>query len=264
MLLDTAIEAAHLGGKVLLESLDRPSPLAAEKKGAFDYVTEVDHRSEAAIVRLIRERFPDHGFLAEESGARQAEAEYRWIIDPLDGTTNYIHRFPFVAVSVAVEHRGEIVVGVVYDPLRQETFSAEAGRGAFLNQEPIAVSRTVDFGRSLIGTGFPFRAKQLIEPYLESFHQVFLQASDVRRAGSAAIDLASVAAGRLDGFWELNLSYWDIAAGILLIREAGGQVSDLSGGPLDVGKGDIVASNGLIHRRLVDILWPPFQKRLPQ
>ncbi len=259
MLLQTAIEASRLGGRILMENLGRLVPLVAEEKGAFDYVTEVDRQSEEAIVRLIHERFPDHGIMAEESGQSAEEADYRWIIDPLDGTTNFIHGFPVFAVSVAVEHRGRVIAGAVHDPLRQETFYAEAGKGAYWNEQKISVSRTRDFRRCLIGTGFPFRTKHLIDPYLTVFKKLFAEVSDLRRAGSASIDLAAVAAGRLDGFWELNLSYWDIAAGILLIREAGGQVSGLSGGPLDVMGGNIVASNGLIHQRLVDIVWSVFR-----
>jgi myo-inositol-1(or 4)-monophosphatase len=259
-LLQTAIDASRLGGEILLENLNRLAPLVAEVKGAFDYVTEVDRQSEQAIVDLIRERFPGHSFLAEESGTSSHEADYRWIIDPLDGTTNYIHGFPVFAVSVAVERRGEIVAAAVHDPMRQETFSAEAGKGSFLNEQRISVSRTAEISRCLVGTGFPFRTKHLIEPYLAVFRKVFAMASDVRRAGSASLDLAWLAAGRLDGFWELNLSYWDIAAGMLLIREAGGKVSDLAGGPIDVTKGNIVASNGLIHQWLVDTVWSVFRE----
>lgn len=262
MLLETAVEASQLGGQVILENLDRLSPLSTKRKAAFDYVTEVDRQSEATIVQLIRQRFPQHGFLAEESGASSGTSSYRWIIDPLDGTTNFIHRFPFFAVSVALEHDGELVVAAVHDPWRRETFFAELGKGAFLNGRRIEVSNAKALDRSLIGTGFPFRSKHLIEPYLEVFRKIFARASDVRRAGSAAIDLASVAAGRLDGFWELNLGYWDIAAGVLLIREAGGQVSDLSGGPLDMDKGNIIASNGRFHQDLVDIVWSVFRSVL--
>ena len=250
--LETAIEAARLGGKILMESLSDLETKQVQRKQEFDFVTQVDHRSEEAILQLIRERHPEHSILAEESGGSREEQDYLWIIDPLDGTKNYIHGFPVFAVSVALQFKSELRVGVVFDPVRDELFHAEKDKGAFLNDDPVKVSKTADFSECLLATGFPFRAKHLTEPYLEAFKELFYQASDFRRAGAAAIDLAYVACGRLDGFWELMLNSWDIAAGALLIEEAGGEVTDIWGGDSHLKTGHIVASNGLIHGRITE------------
>jgi len=248
--LETAIEAARLGGKILMESLGDLETKQVQRKQEFDFVTQVDHRSEQAIVKLIRERHPEHSILAEESGIKEEEQDYLWSIDPLDGTKNYIHGFPVFAVSIALQLKNELQVGVVFDPLRNELFHAEKDNGAFLNNDPIKVSETTDFSECLLATGFPFRAKQLTEQYLDTFKELFYQVSDFRRAGAAAIDLAYVACGRLDGFWELMLNPWDTAAGVLLIEEAGGKVTDLWGGSTHLKKGHIVASNRLIHEQI--------------
>jgi len=250
--LETAIEAAHLGGKILMESLSDLESKQVQRKQEFDFVTQVDHRSEEAIVKLIQERHPDHSILAEESGGSKEEQDYLWIIDPLDGTKNYIHGFPIFAISIALQFKTELRVGVVFDPVRNELFYAEKDKGAFLNNDTIKVSQTTDFSECLLATGFPFRAKHLTEPYLDTFKELFYQVSDFRRAGAAAIDLAYVACGRLDGFWELMLNSWDIAAGALLIGEAGGKVTDLWGGSTHLKKGNIVASNGLIHEQITE------------
>ncbi|MCH8019855.1 inositol monophosphatase [candidate division KSB1 bacterium] len=248
--LETAIEAARLGGKILMESLSDLETKQVQRKQEFDFVTQVDHRSEEAILKLIRERHPGHSILAEESGGSKEEQDYLWIIDPLDGTKNYIHGFPVFAVSVALQFKSELRVGVVFDPVRDELFHAEKDKGAFLNDDPIKVSETTDFSECLLATGFPFRAKHLTEPYLDTFKELFYQVSDFRRAGAAAIDLAYVACGRLDGFWELMLNSWDIAAGALLIEEAGGKVTDIWRGDSHLKTGHIVASNGLIHEQI--------------
>ncbi len=235
-----------------MESLSNLETKQVQRKQEFDFVTQVDHRSEEAILKLIRERHSEHSILAEESGGSKDEQDYLWIIDPLDGTKNYIHGFPVFAVSVALQFKNELRVGVVFDPLRKELFHAEKGKGAFLNGDSIKVSETTVFSECLLATGFPFRAKHLTEPYLDTFKELFYQVSDFRRAGAAAIDLAYVACGRLDGFWELKLNSWDIAAGALLIEEAGGKVTDIWRGDSHLKTGHIVASNGLIHEKITE------------
>jgi myo-inositol-1(or 4)-monophosphatase len=211
----------------------------------------VDTESEEAIIDTIRAACPDHHFLAEESLKEEVRDGYRWIIDPLDGTTNFIHGYPVFAVSIALESEGEVILGVVLDPLRDELFTAESGRGAFLNGRPIRVSGIQALEGALITTGFPFRQKSLLDPYLEAFRRIFLRVSGIRRAGSAALDLAHLAAGRCDGFFELGLSPWDMAAGCLMIREAGGVVSDFGGGGEYVKTGNIVAGTPVTHPELL-------------
>jgi myo-inositol-1(or 4)-monophosphatase len=255
--LQTAIEAARLSGKILIEKLSQRRTIA--RKQEFDFVTEVDRQSENAIIEFIRQRHPQHGFFAEESGGAGQQSDYLWIIDPLDGTKNYIHGFPMFAVSIALAHRGSLLVGVVLDPLRGELFHAERQVGAFLNGQRIQVSRNRDLSQCLIGTGFPFRAKHLTEPYFKAFISLFHNISDFRRAGAAALDLAYVACGRLDGFWEVTLNAWDIAAGALLIAEAGGKITDLWGGDSHLHGGHVAASNGLIHSAILAATGEPFK-----
>lgn len=260
--LETAIEAARVGGKILLECLKDRSRKQIARKQPFDFVTQVDHLSESAIIEFVQNRHPDHSVLAEESGQSQKKPEFLWIIDPLDGTKNYIHEFPMFAVSVALLHKGALLVGAVLDPVRSELFYAAKGKGAFLNGEPIKVSQTSDLSLCLLATGFPFRAKHLTDAYFDAFVQLFQQVSDFRRAGAAALDLAYLACGRLDGFWEITLNSWDIAAGSLLILEAGGKVTDIWGGDKHMHTGHIVASNGHIHDRITDVTATVF-KNLP-
>ena len=261
MSIETAMEAARRGGQVLMENRFDLQRRQASEKSAFDYVTEVDVLAEQAILGFIRKRHPDHHILAEESGDSQrveSNSEYRWIVDPLDGTANYIHGFPFSSVSVALMRGAELIVGVVYDPLREELFHAEKGRGAFLNGEAVTVSSNQEPGRCLLATGFPFRAKELSSLYFQALGSLFENFSDFRRAGSAALDLAYVACGRVDGFWEVTLKTWDIAAGVLLIEEAGGRCTDIWGGNSHVQSGHIAASNGLIHGRITGTAGPCF------
>ncbi len=241
--LKTAISAARLAGDIIIENLGHLSTADIQTKQAFDFVTKVDRWSEAVIMQTIRERFPSHRFLTEETLKQEDTGDYRWIIDPLDGTTNYIHSYPMFSVSIALEYESEMVIGVVFDPLRDELFYAVRGKGAFLNNRQISISGTDLLERSLIATGFPFRAKEMIDLYLKTFKEVFEGVSDIRRAGSAAIDLAYVAAGRFEGFFELKLSPWDIAAGSLLITEAGGMVTDFGGSNDYLSTGNIVAGN---------------------
>ncbi|MFQ5602794.1 MAG: inositol monophosphatase family protein [bacterium] len=258
MFLETAIQAARLSGKILMDNLPEKQQLQIDRKQPFDFVTQVDHLSENAIMDFIRNRHPRHNIMAEESGGQPPSTGYSWLIDPLDGTTNFIHEFPMFAVSIGLLYEHKVITGVVFDPVRNEMFHAEKHRGAYLNGRPIKVSNTRDFSRCLLATGFPFRAKHLTDSYFEAFKQLFHQVSDFRRAGAAALDLAYLASGRLDGFWELTLNPWDIAAGTLLIEEAGGQVTDLWGGDSHLSRGHIVASNGFIHNKITQIVGAVF------
>lgn len=252
-LLKTAASAARLAGDIILKNLGQLSKEDIQTKQAFDFVTKVDRWSEAVIMQTIREKFPSHRFLTEETLKQEDTGGYRWIIDPLDGTTNYIHGYPTFSVSIALEYERDIVIGVVFDPSRDELFHTAKGEGAFLNNKRINVSETHLPERSLIATGFPFRAKEMIDLYIRAFKEVFQVVSDIRRAGSAAIDLAYVAAGRFEGFFELKLSPWDIAAGSLLIREAGGIITDFGGGNDYLSTGNIVAGNKYIHGEILRI-----------
>jgi len=258
-LLKTAVTAARLAGDIILTNLGQLSPGDVQTKQAFDFVTKVDRWSEAVIVTTIKEKFPHHLFLSEESLRQEGEGHYRWIIDPLDGTTNYIHSYPMFSVSIALEYQNSIVLGVVFDPLKDELFHAVKGSGTFLNNNIIRVSETDKLEKSLIATGFPFRKKEMIDKYLESFKRIFEKVSDIRRAGSAALDLAYIAAGRVEGFFELNLSPWDIAAGSLLITEAGGCTTDFGGGEQYLETGNIVAGNAHTHSEILKIVRQVFQ-----
>jgi myo-inositol-1(or 4)-monophosphatase len=249
--LKTAVSAARLAGDIILKNLGHLSTADIQTKQAFDFVTKVDRWSEAVIMQTIREKFPSHTFLAEETLKQEETDNYRWIIDPLDGTTNYIHSYPMFSVSIALQFKREIIIAVVFDPLKDELFHAVKGTGAFLNNRQIHASQIEILERSLIATGFPFRAKQMIDLYLTAFRQIFEKVSDLRRAGSAAIDLAYVAAGRFEGFFELKLSPWDIAAGSLLITEAGGIITGFGGGSDYLSTGNVVAGNKFIHPEIL-------------
>lgn len=253
-ILKVAIDAARIGGEVLLTHLSRVQYYDLERKGVSDYATLVDHASEQAIIEHIRHYFPQHKILAEEGGEIKGDGIYRWIIDPLDGTTNYLHNVRLFAVSIAVARGDELVIGVVFDPIQGELYTAQKGQGAYLNHAPISVSQNADLQDCLFATGFPFRSKELIEPYLQSFRRFFEMARDIRRMGVAAIDLAYIAAGRFDAFWELKLGVWDIAAGVLLVQEAGGTVSGFRPDENCLETGNIVATNGKIHNLVVDEL----------
>jgi myo-inositol-1(or 4)-monophosphatase len=248
---ETAVKAAGLAGDYLLDNLGKVLQKDIDRKQASDFVTRVDRESEQIILNTIQRVFPDHFFLTEESIHAAATENYRWIIDPLDGTTNFIHEFPVFSVSIALEYRKEIILGVIHEPLRSDFFTAEKGKGSFLNRKKTAVSNVIAFGDSLIATGFPFRKKDMIGPYLDLFRNVFMKISDLRRTGSAAIDLAYLSCGRCDGFFEIGLSPWDIAAGSLLTREAGGVVTDFSGGADYLSTGNIVAGVPDVHRELL-------------
>ena len=253
-MLNFAIETARDAGRVLLEKFGRIETIT--KKGDINLVTEADLASEALIIERIRSHFPRHAILAEESGEAiviGSYSEFKWIIDPLDGTTNYAHGYPCFCVTIALEHNGEIVSGVTYDPTRDELFAAEKGRGATLNGKPIRVSATAELGNALLVTGFPYDFK-VREKFARHLTEFLLASRGVRRDGSAAIDMAYVACGRFDGFWEEGLNPWDVAAGKLLIEEAGGVVSYYDGAKFSIYTPPIVASNGLIHEQMTGIL----------
>ena len=225
------------------------------KKGVIDLVTEVDHQSEAFLIGEIKRRYPDHRILAEESGGQTGDQCCKWYIDPLDGTVNYAHAVPFFAVSLALEVEGELQLGVVYDPMRDECFSAEAGRGAWLNGNPIHVSATEDLLNSLLVTGFPYDIRENPDNNLDHYNRLWLRTQGVSRLGSATLDISYVACGRLDGFWELRLGAWDVAAALLIAREAGALVSDIHGGPdyFPVVKSILVA-NPVLHPQISAVL----------
>jgi myo-inositol-1(or 4)-monophosphatase len=249
--LETAVNAAKLAGGYLRDNLGKISQKDIDLKQTSDFVTRVDRESEEIILDTVKKVFPDHAFLTEESVHDIGTEHYRWIIDPLDGTTNFIHQYPVFSVSIALEYKKEIILGVIYEPLRSELFTAEKGKGAFCNKQRIRVSSISFFRDCLVATGFPFRSKGMIEPYLKLFQNVFLKVSDLRRAGSAALDLANLACGRCDAFFEIGLSPWDIAAGAVLIREAGGIVTNFNGGPDFLQSGNIVAGNPILHKKLL-------------
>ncbi len=221
-----------------------------EYKGDVDLVTVADRSSEKLIVERVRAAWPEHDIVGEEGTRQETGAEYRWYIDPLDGTTNFAHGYPVFCVSMGLEHRGEMVAGVLYDPTRDELFAAEKGKGAFLNGEPIHVSQTKRLNESLLGTGFP-SFKRHKNPNIHFYHQITLHSHGVRRAGSAALDLANVACGRYDGFWEFNLNPWDTSAGSLLVSEAGGRVTRFDGSPFRLDSKETLASNGLLHDEMM-------------
>ncbi|HEX7062071.1 MAG TPA: inositol monophosphatase family protein [Woeseiaceae bacterium] len=258
-LLNVAVMAAHRGGDTLIRSLNQLDRIKVELKGRNDYVSEVDRAAERAVIATIQKHYPEHAILAEESGA-QGESEYEWVIDPLDGTTNYLHGFPTFAVSVAVLHKGAMEHAAVHDPMRQETFTASRGRGAQLNGHKIRVSGTSSLERALVGTGFPFRnADQTFEPYFAMLRKAIAGTSGVRRPGAAALDLCYVAAGRLDAFWELGLSKWDMAGGALVIREAGGIVTALDGSDRFLETGHVLAATPKIHAALSRLFAPEIE-----
>jgi myo-inositol-1(or 4)-monophosphatase len=246
---DAAIRAgallrAHAGGRRDVSYKGSPNNL----------VTEMDRRAEALIVDAIGDRFPDHAILAEERGALPGASPHRWIIDPLDGTTNYAHGFPVYCVSIALEIEGSVVLGVVYDPNRAECFVAERGRGATVNGAPLRVSATARLGESLVSTGYQYDIRRPERNNLAEHAALLQRSHSVREIGSAVLNQAAVAAGRLDAFWELSLGAWDVAAGALLVEEAGGTVTDTRGGPLDLAAPSILASNGIIHDEILNIL----------
>ncbi len=250
---EVAASIARAAGKLQRDRFNDPREIET-KSTAIDLVTDVDKASEALIAAAIIEAFPDDGILGEEDTDRPSQSGYRWIVDPLDGTTNYAHGFPHYAVSIGIEHDGEREIGIVYDPMKDELFSASAGDGAELNDKTIRVSTTTELTRSLLATGFAYNVHEAEIDNLDYFVRFIKRARAVRRAGSAALDLAYVACGRFDGFWELGLHTWDVAAGYLIVQEAGGIASDLNGGPAPKSGERVLAANPQIHALMLKVL----------
>lgn len=255
-ILTNAVKAARRAGTIITRASQDVGVLKIRSKTYNDFVSEVDHAAEAAIIEVLKDAYPDHGFLGEESGDTNADAENVWIIDPLDGTTNFLHNFPQYCVSIALMQRGQLTQAVIYDPNRNDLFTATKGRGAFLNDKRIRVTSRLKLQDSLIGTGFPFRDFSHLDTYMPMLRDMIKKASAIRRPGSAALDLAYVAAGYLDGFWEIGLSKWDIAAGALLVQEAGGIVADFEGNESWIDTGNIVAANPKVFAQMLQVLAP--------
>lgn len=251
-MIQTAVAAAEAGARLLMKKFG--TTIRIDHKGAVDLVTEADREAEAIIVKTIKAVYPDHDILAEENDYGRRQNNHCWIIDPLDGTTNYAHGFPWFAVSIGLEVDGEVVVGVVLNPCNHELFIAEKGRGATLNGQPISVSTTTRLDQSLLATGFPYDRKESTANNYDNFVNFQQAAQACRRPGAACLDLACTAAGRFDGYWEMKLKPWDVAAGQLLVLEAGGEVSDFAGNQLDIRGHEAVASNGLIHPDMITLL----------
>lgn len=254
-MLNTAVKAARRAGGIINRAGQNLDVLKVSSKASNDFVSEVDRSAEQAIIEILHKAYPDHAILAEESGG-QGRSDYQWIVDPLDGTTNFLHGFPQYAVSIALSHKGQLTQAVVYDPVKNDLFTATRGVGAYLNDKRLRVSKRTTLEGALIGTGFPFRQMDNLDAYLAMFRDVLQKTAGLRRPGSAALDLAYTAAGWYDGFWELGLSPWDMAAGCLLITEAGGLVGDLSGEPNYMKSGHIVAGNPRVFGQLLKTLEP--------
>ena len=253
-MLTVAIEAAREAGRFLKLSVGKVRNVEVKQGEERNLVSEIDRGAEAKIISIIHRHYPQHAILAEESGGSLAPADVRWIIDPLDGTTNFLHGVPIFCVSIGVERKGELVAGVVYDPNQDEMFTAEKGAGAFLNGKRLKVSGSSALVESLLVTGFPYNVTANPNNAVEHFVHFLMAARGVRRLGSAALDLSYVAAGRFDGFWEVSLNPWDMAAGALFIQEAGGRISDMKGNPLNIYQKTVLASNGVIHDAMLAIV----------
>lgn len=254
-MLNIATRAARSAGRILMRYLERTDQIAVTSKSRNDFVSEVDRGAEMAIIQELRGKYPDHAILAEESGEHRG-SEFQWVIDPLDGTTNYLHGFPQFSVSIALKYRNRLEQAVVYDPLREEMFTASRGQGAQLNDRRLRVAGRISLEGALIGTGFPFRDHRYLDAYLSMFKAMIQDTAGIRRPGSAALDFAYVAAGRLDGFWELGLAQWDFAAGALLVSEAGGKVTDLAGGDRYLDTGNLIAGNLKVHQAMLTKIRP--------
>jgi len=253
--INIAVRAARQAGSVIMRSFHRLDTLTVSEKQVNDYVSEVDRNAEQAIIDIIRRAHPGHAILAEESGMHGTD-DFQWVIDPLDGTTNYLHGFPQFAISIALKQRGRLEVGVIYDPVRDEMYTASRGSGALLNDRRLRVTDQKTLKGALLGTGIPFRDQRYMDAYLGMLRDLTKETAGIRRPGSAALDFAYVAAGRLDGFWELGLSEWDFAAGALLVQEAGGVVSDIGGGSRHLETGNVITAGVRLHRLMVDTIRP--------
>jgi len=262
LLLETAIHAARQAGKVL--SRYARTGFRVENKSAIDLVTEADHAAEQCVIDVILASYPDHAFLAEERGRiGQSQSPYVWIIDPLDGTTNFAHGFPTYCVSIGLEYKEQCVLGVVYDPTRDELFSATRGGGARINDQPIKVSQTAQLDQALLVTGFAYNIRETPNNNLDHFARFALRVQGLRRTGSAALDLCYVAAGRFDGFWEVKLNPWDMAAGLVILCEAGGRVTDFCGQSHSLYGQELVASNGHLHDSMISVIRKSLDSRAP-
>jgi len=255
-LLNIAISAAHAAGDIIARNIEQLDRVKVSEKANKEYFSDVDIKAEQAIIQTIKKAYPEHTIIAEESGLHQGEEDAVWIIDPLDGTSNFLHGFPFYAVSIAFRLKGRIEHGVIYDPLRHECFSATRGRGARLNDRRLRVSTQTQLSEALLCTGFQMRNADIMKKALPAFEALAGKCAGIRRTGSAALDLAYVAAGRTDGFWEFGLRPWDIAAGCLLVKEAGGLIADTQGGETYLKSGDIVAGNPKIFKSLLQMIVP--------
>jgi len=264
--LETAIKAAYESGKILMDNFGKVSKEDIRKKATTDFISFVDESSEKKIIETIFSSFPGHTIFAEEGGVVDKQSDYVWIIDPLDGTTNYLHSIPVFAISIALKHNDETLLGVVYDPVHNDLFYAEKDTGTFLNRKPVRVSQTKDLKESFIATGFPFKSKHKVKGYLDVFHNIFSSCIGIRRMGAAAIDLAYVACGRFEGFWEIGLAPWDVAAGRILISEAGGNVTDFWDNSDFKDSSYILATNSYIHREMGEKIREgfPFYKLLSE
>jgi myo-inositol-1(or 4)-monophosphatase len=261
-ILNVATKAAREAGRIINRASQDVGSLKIQTKDYNDYVSEVDRSAEQAIIDVLKEAYPTHGFLGEESGKTNSDAESIWIIDPLDGTTNFLHNFPAYCVSIALQEKGVLTQAVIYDPVRNDLFTATKGRGAFLNDRRIRVTSRSKLQESLISTGFPFKDYSYLDTYLDIFKDMIKRTSGIRRPGSAALDLAYVAAGYSDGFFEINLSPWDIAAGALLVQEAGGIVGDFEGNESWLKTGNIVAGNPKVFGQMLQVIAPHLTERL--
>ena len=260
-MLTIAVRAARNAGDLIQRSSQSIEKLTIDQKGLNDFASEVDRAAEQEIIKVLRHAFPDHAILAEESGEHDGN-EYQWVIDPLDGTTNFLHGFPQYAVSIALKHKNKLELGVIYDPVRDELFTAERGGGAMLNNRRIRVTKQNTMRGALIGTGFPFKTMENIEPYLAMFRAVSADSAGIRRAGAAALDMAYVACGRLDAYWEIGVKEWDIAAGVLLVQEAGGVATDFSFNDKYLQSGNIIVGNLKMHQLMYHAIEPHVPPRL--
>lgn len=261
-MLNIGIRAAREAGKVITRNMNRLDTLRVDTKGRNDYVSDVDRQAEAKIIGVLLKAYPDHAIVGEESGAQgSTESDYRWIIDPLDGTTNYLHGYPHFSVSIALEHRQRLEQGIIYDPVRQELFTATRGEGAWQDNRRLRVGRSATLATALLGTGFPYRSGQDLDFYQRTLHQFTELSGGIRRAGSAALDLAYVAAGRLDGAWLSGMQAWDVAAGGLIVREAGGLLNDFSGGEAWLTKGEVIAASPKVQHEMLQVMKPLMKSR---
>jgi len=261
-MLNIGIRAARAAGNVITRNMDRVDTLQIDQKARNDFVSDVDRGAEAEIVNVLKKSYPDHSILGEESGwIGDSNAQYKWIVDPLDGTTNFLHGYPYFSVSIALMNKDRLDQAIVYNPVSQELFTASRGDGAWLNNKRLRVSKTSHLDKALLGTGFPYRTGQDLDFYQRTLRHYTEKSGGIRRAGSAALDLAAVAAGRLDGVWLVGLSSWDIAAGALLIREAGGLLNDFSGGDTWMDSGEVLAGTPKVHHEMLQVMKPLIKSR---